>query len=185
MLLNHKNKKLKSKNIILAVAVLLVAAIAGGYIYLFPHSPAENVATVSDPTKINDVNYGKATDEQISAGYEAKKQSLEPTPTPSPSASSPAPQISIVSKQIDSKGKLSVTTMIDTIADGGICIFTMTKPGSTTVTQEAGTQSLGSYSVCKGFDIPTDNLDKGGWTITIKYQKDTATSSTTGVVTVS
>lgn len=183
MLLNHKNKKLKSKNIILIAVALLFAAIAGGYIYLFPHSPAEGVTTISDPAKINDVNYSKATDEQVNAGYEAKKRSLESTPTPAPSTSSTAPQVSIVSKN-QSNGKLSVRTMVDTVIDGGTCTFTMTKPGSTTVTQQADTQSLGSYSVCKGFDVPTADLDKGDWTITIKYQKDTATSSTTGVVTV-
>jgi cytoskeletal protein RodZ len=182
----NTNKSSNRKMKMIVVAALAVVVLGAGAVYAYSKISSQGSTAKSDPNKVDSVNYDKATKEQQDAGAAAKKEAIEReesknNPTP---PSSTAPPVTITSSNQDS-GVLAIRTMIDTATSGGTCQLQMSKTGSTTITQEVDTQSLGSYMVCKGFDIPTANLEKGDWKISVTYKKDNTSSSVEKVVTVS
>jgi hypothetical protein len=174
-----KNKNSRNKIIVVLLTIIALLAIGVVGYYLYSGYPSKNEATRSNPTKVNDINYSPPTKEQQEAGLEAKKESVETSPSPTPSVDGKAPSISITFAN-----RSSIKTMIESV-NIGTCTLQLTKPGSPTITKEANTQTLGSYSVCEGFDISTLDLSSGNWTATITYKEGVATSSATKVITVS
>lgn len=163
----------KKKLIILITTLIVVAAAGAGY-YFFRTQSEERVGE-------NTISYSKPTDDQLDAGQQAKKDFIERTEAQSGSTSGndstnghdSAPADTSVAVQITSAsqagGVLRARTIISVIDNTGSCTATLKKSGSANITETAGVQSMGSYSVCKGFDIDTASMEKGTWSLSIDY----------------
>ncbi len=154
--------------------VLLLLSGAAAFALLSPLSPFSHKQDNADRPE-NTVSYDPATEEQKKAGEEAKKEALaqqearekqNQSPTPADEGKTIDMTISSVSQ---SGGMLQIRTTIETRDSGGKCVLTLSKEGRPNITQEAGTQIQGSYSVCKGFDVPTASLAKGSWRAVVNY----------------
>jgi hypothetical protein len=180
------NKKNKKRNIIISsvIGVLLVSGIASAL--FIPSSPfALNKRQETRPE--NTVDYNRPTNEQKQAGDKAKEDftknvyendSSNPSDKRQPSSDSDqqAASISISSANLNND-TLQIRTIISEITSTGSCKLTMEKSGQQSITQEAEPQTLGSYSVCKGFNVPMGGLAKGPWTITVVYTNQVGLSS--------
>lgn len=116
------------------------------------------------PVDINDnnVNYDNATEEQQQAGNDTKEDAVNTDNTPSAS--------NIAITAANQQGEiLIVRTTITGLDDDGTCTLVLSNTGSDDITIIAGTQTLGSYSVCKGFDVPVATISKGTWKLKITY----------------
>ena len=168
-----KNKHSNRRFIIIAISsVVLAALIAGGvYAYHIQTQPATEKNTPSN-TDESDINYEKPTDDQQQAGNDAKEDAVNND------APSTASDISITSAN-QADGVLRIRTTITTVDEAGTCTLLMTMAGETDITLSAGTQTLGSYSVCKGFDVPTASIKKGTWQAKVTYSGSGKTSTAT------
>jgi hypothetical protein len=172
-----KSKSNTGKKTALAAVVLTILAVAVGAYVLLNKS---NQPPVQKPH----VDLSPATSDQIKAGNEIKKQSIEQATKPNvgsdsaQSSSTPlATQITAASVEGDT---LYIRNDISGIYETGTCTLTLTKDG-TVVTKTAGVQALPQSSTCKGFNVKTSELSSGNWTIkifvTIEGQTATATGS--------
>lgn len=159
---------------IAGVIILLLLGGAAAFAFFSPLSPFSNKQDTAVRPE-NTVSYESATEEQKKAGEEAKKEALarqeaqeklNQSPTPSDEVKTIDMTISSVSQN---DGMLEIRTTIETRDTNGKCVLTLSKEGRSNITQEAGTQIQGSYSVCKGFDVPTASLIKGSWRAVVNY----------------
>jgi len=167
----RKNKNPKRRIylgiIISVIALLLIAGVVYAYTTSQPSSQDNKTGESS-----NGINYDEPTKEQIDAGNDAKKDAVDG------SDSSNKGDISISSANIND-GILQIRTVIASTDSSGKCNLTLSSPGMTDYTSEADTQSMGSYSVCKGFDIPISSLSPANWTIKIIYTNNGVSSTAT------
>jgi hypothetical protein len=168
----HWNKKTK----VIASVLLVTTVIAGYYMYAAaPFSQKSNLDNSEDV--VNSVDYGPASDEQVDAGYEAKKQAIDPSHSSKPSnTDTQGPAITITSLNQDN-GILSIRTTVDSTNAGGTCFLQMTKDGADPITQQVDLADYGSYSVCKGFDVPKTSLISGVWRVSISFENGNQKSS--------
>lgn len=176
--------KPKSKApIIVGITLGVIVLVALG-IFLVPRIINSNNDTAKEVK--NGVNYSSPTNDQQKAGDQAKEDFINKQDQASNGSTEDSGKNVTVS--ISSSGQNSSTyairTIIDTLDDNGTCVLTMKKAGQTDYTQTVGTQILSSYSVCKGFDIPVNNLATGDWQATIKYQSSKGQGSVQQVVTI-
>lgn len=164
----HSNKK-----VITVLSVLLVLAVAAGAYYWYS---SQSRTTIDRPE--NTVDYSKPSDVQRQAGQDAKKdfenreaessrqqERSKDTNTPTTTASNV--QLQITSANITNQ-QLSVRVIIQTIDADGSCSVTLAK-GESQIMRKAGTQTMGSYSTCKGFDIDMGGLASGEWMVKVNY----------------
>lgn len=127
----------------------------------------------------NQIDLQRPTDKQIDAGTLAKNDfSSRPTEASQeraaangetlPSSENESVQTIISSSNMNGV-TLSVRSIIQTIDSSGECILTLSKAGSQSISKKAGTNTIGSYSTCAGFDIDTSTLSKGEWEIKLVY----------------
>lgn len=180
-IVKHKHWNSKTK-ILSGLTLLLVFALVYYFYVILPSSREADLANAENI--VNSVDYGPATEEQKDAGYAAKKQALDPSPTPKSNGSNTqGPTIDITSVNQDN-GVLSIRTTIDSTNANGVCNLLMTKDGSSPITQQVELDDYGSYSVCKGFDIPKTSLSSGNWHITVSYSYESQKSSVSKDVTI-
>ena len=140
--------------------------------------PFHNILNDSDSgSAVNEVDYTPPTNSQVKAGEHAKKEAEsrvnEATverdkATGNLPESSEAQSIDVLITSANySGGVLSIRTMISTIDADGTCTLSLSKSGTSEVTQTARTQTMGSYTTCAGFDV--GGLSSGKWQATIKY----------------
>ena len=171
----RQNTNKKKIIIVSGVAALLIAGTAGAL--FIPSSPfALNKQQEDRPE--NTPDYNAPTDDQKKAGEKAKEDFINRQDEAdknnnenSQDGSGTNNNVNITISSANQNGQTyQLRTIIDGLDDGGTCTLTLSKAGSDPVTQEVGTQVLGSYSVCKGFDISTTNLQKGTWQAKIAYK---------------
>lgn len=171
-----KTTKRSHKKIIIGAVVILVAI--GAYLAAAHHFlwfPFQSTATPSSE-EVNKVDYDKPTSTQTDAGLSAKEsfetRQTEATQQQQGSSSTPSQSSETVETVITSANRsgttLSVRTMMTTLDANGQCTLKLVKSGGSSVTQTAGTQTMGSYSICSGFDV--QNIDSGHWTISVTYK---------------
>lgn len=167
-----ENKYSKKTKIIFAAvtAVILTGGVAGAL--LLPISP---FAINKDEIKPeNTVDYKESSDDQKQAGYDAKEDFINKheNSSSSPGVDDGSSLSDIVTMTISSANQVEQTyqirTIIEVLDNEGLCVLTLEKSGQEPITQEVGTQILGSYSVCKGFDVPIS--EKGEWQLGITYK---------------
>ena len=182
-----KQTSRKTKIIITTAVVLLAGAGYGVAAYLNDLPPFAAKSEQNEP-KENQINTKPATDDEKKAGSEAKKSFIErhendtsDETTPDTPHSTQAVNVTLTS--VNQSGTiLQIRSIIDGLDNDGACKLTLSKSGQQSVVQEAGTQVMTSYTVCKGFDVDTASLAKGDWTITIDYSGNQVSGSAAGKV---
>lgn len=167
-------KKSARKKKLLIIVILCLAAVGAVIAYTYVNgAPSDKL------DKAPGVNYDKPTQEQVDAGYEAKKQSLDSQSSgndESKTSSGPALNITALNQ---ADGIVSIRATVDTTSAVGTCNLSMATSGSSTFNQEVGLQDYGTYSVCKGFDIPESQLAKGTWSVSVSYSNGDSKSTVT------
>ena len=148
------------------VALLLIGGVTAFAFRdsIFPSKTADKSTESSSPTATG-TNQEPATEDQQAAGDQAKEDFIKNNDNTSPSSAT----ITISSVSANAEN-LAIRTMITAIDDSGTCTLTMTSNGKETITQTVGTQSLGSYSVCKGFNIDKSLIGNATWKAKIVYK---------------
>lgn len=197
MKIKTRNKSSKAKTIIISliVALLLITSVAL-YLYafngnLFGWSPNSKIDQNSS------IDYDKPTDDQKEAGNATKENSTnnESDPTKpvvggSDQPQAPIPQengkgkvdITITSSSIDN-GTLQIRSIISAVTNSGTCALTLSKDGKV-VTKTAPVQALANSSTCQGFNIATNELSPGTWSLTLHFENATLMADTSKTITV-
>lgn len=160
----NKNRKIK---IYITVAIVALAALAGVASYSWFFADKEN-------PKENQVSYERPTTEQLSAGSKAKEEFNDRAYNTEESQSASNLNQSSVDVNITSAmikdSVFSVRSIISTLDSSGTCELTFSKNNIPPVKYTADMQIMGTYSVCRGFDIPIDVLQEGLWNISLEYK---------------
>lgn len=190
-----RNRQKLSKKVIIIGSILVVLVLAGTslgvYLYkyhgsLFGWQPSPNSSSA--------INYQKPTQEQSQAGTQTKQQSLSssksstsgtdqpPTPTPQQSGKSIVELLITAANQTSTT--LQIRTQISSSTDSGTCTLTLSKNGSSSITQTASVQALATVTTCKGFDVPLSQLSSGSWHLGIHFENNTLTGDASRDITV-
>lgn len=171
MLMRINKQKITRRNIIIIALAILIVLVAGGAAWALTGGFQEGDSKKETPKPENTVDYSEATDAQKEAGSRAKEDFINKQdeaiaqPSQSPSANTPLTITSVVQRD----DTLQIRIIVDTATPGGACRMKLSREGSTSIIQTADTQQMGTYNVCKGFDIPVSGLEKGQWTVSIDY----------------
>lgn len=166
----------KTKIVYIILAAAIIAAIAFiAYAYTFGNNSS------NEGTGSNKVNTSPPTREQLEAGEEAKRKTIEnelDQKTPDDSDSTPQ-QLSVSFTAVNQNGAVvSIRSLIaDIVSQSGTCTLTVTN-GSNSTTKTAATQALANSSTCQGFDIQTSELGAGTWNIQLSVTIDGRSGST-------
>ena len=182
------NKKVSKKSIIIVAGILLLVGIGAGAYFIL-----QNNADRDTNRSVNDVDYGKATDEQIKTGEDIKDNSnpddpnqvgsdKAPQPTPGENGNKAAAPVTITAS-VQNGNVIQVRTLISVMTDTGECVITFTQQ-STTVVKKAPVQSLPNGTTCAGFNIPVSELGVGTWQYTVTFENETMKGSTASNITV-
>lgn len=161
------------KRVIIVASVVAALLIFGGVGAFYLNRP--NTDDIPDTETTSDTfDNSPATTDEIEAGEQIKRDSLEKNDTgETPAPSGEIQKVGVIitaANQVD--GQLLVRSMIDTISNDGVCTLTLQKSDGTIVTKTAGVQASASSSTCKGFDVPLSELSSGEWRITVTYKSD-------------
>lgn len=184
-----QSKKMFKKPLIIVAAIMALLAVSAlTYVYVFNGSTLDwdSHKTSSDDTPLT--NLDKPTDEQIEAGEEIKRESVEKNEAINENSSDQSGEIGTVSVIItaaeQSSGQLVIRSLIQTVSNEGTCTLTLQKTDGTTVTKTAGVQASASSSTCKGFDVPVSELSPGEWRITVNYKSESLEGAAGHTVTI-
>lgn len=166
----RQNKKKRLALIILASIVVLGAGAFAAAYFIREASTGDRPENTPD--------YSAPTDDQKKAGDQAKEDFIEKHYSDEDDASDSSSDDSPASKAVEltitsanqSNSTYQFRTMIQSLDGNGVCTLELTRQGADGIMQQAGTQILGSYSVCKGFDISTSGIQKGNWQVKISYR---------------
>lgn len=177
-LVSEKTSRKKLLFLLSAVIALTCAAwlIFAYQVQTWPFPAPGEKATPSEK-QVNSVDYGVASDDQVTAGIEAKKNTTTDTP-PSDTAKSTGPTVTITTAS-RSGDIFYIRTLIDTVTSGGSCELVMNGPGEKTYTAASSVQNMAETSTCQGFNVPFSSLSSGTWTIRLNYTNSTQSSTAT------
>ncbi|NCO10857.1 hypothetical protein GW930_03055 [Candidatus Saccharibacteria bacterium] len=176
-----KNRYTTKRNLVIALAALLVVGLASLSIYVFAMNgnlfgwqlnptTQEQSSSETDAIDTEDATpdpESPPTDEQISDGAEIKRDSLtesEQDETPQTTT------VQITAASQSAPGEtVSIRAFIQKTTNQGTCTLTMSN-GNKQVLKTAQIQALPSGSTCKGFDVAFSELSSGTWNATIEYR---------------
>lgn len=165
-------KRSRKRSIVAAIGVLIMLGVASAFAYQYGWIPGINQGS----NVIDGVNYDKATNEQKSAGEDAKKDFIDKNYDNNQKASkdtdTQANNIDItITNHGSANGVYQFRTMISTTETDGSCTLKLTSNGRQDISKTIGVQVLGSYAVCAGyFDIPVSQLSGTTWKADISYK---------------
>lgn len=167
-----KNTSHKAKFVywIILVVIVIILGVAA-YIYTSRNS------TSTDSQKVNN---SPATTEQIEAGEDIKRSTVEQNEAQTkPNSNDPGPDFSVSITAASQNGAMvSIRSLIsDTLSQTGTCTLSITN-GSKSTTKTASTQALANSSTCQGFDIQTSELGAGTWNIQLNVTASSRATST-------
>ena len=182
-----KSSRKKPFIITLLVAVVLLGGGAAAYVV-----QQNNRQTTTDQQVQNEdtVDYEPPTQEQITDGQNTKQNNLpaKESPQPNPQTPNETPTKKDVSIEISSVNQtdtmLKVRVAIETIDANSTCKITLTKGATTGYSASVATQTMPSYSLCKGFDIPLKELTKGEWNCNIIFESKNFKGNVSQIVTI-
>ncbi|HET6746729.1 MAG TPA: hypothetical protein VFH06_01330 [Candidatus Saccharimonadales bacterium] len=185
-----------TKKYFIAAGIIIVLVVAGlatyvlafkGTLFGWPHQN----------TSDNSTSYSKPSEEQIKAGNDTKKDTVDSESKPSSGSNTDHPTSPDTPSQSGSKTTVSMTitaanqngsvfqlrSFISTITNSGTCTLTLTQ-GSRSVTKTAGVQAAASTSACKGFDVPVSELGAGVWQASLHFENESVTADASQKITV-
>lgn len=178
-----RKKTTTKKKFLVTVGILLIAAIALTIYFLWPKNQSENTSNSdTSTTQDQETNTTPPTQEQIDAGNNAKKETVENSdPTTPPDTTASLPVTITAANQNDST--FNIRVLIDELINSGTCTLKLTQ-GSSTVTKTASVQALPEAATCQGFDIPVSELASGSWQLTITVTASNRSGSATQEITI-
>ena len=175
----------RRKNIKIPIIIIALCAIVGilALPVLLNRATNNTPSTTQEPKST--IDYKNASDGQVSAGDAAKddfgKRNSEASIERQEANGTPAEQKTdttvVISSTTINSGTVSIRSILQTIDSSGTCSVTLTK-ASKTLSRSSGTQSMGSYSTCSGFDINTSDLSSGEWEIQLSYKGSSGQAGT-------
>ncbi len=179
----------RKKTLLISAATLLILIISASF-YVFAYGGDifgwKNDINSSNKTDASLENSNApeitapSTSDQIDAGSAIKKDSVENSKNTNPTEPTQTDKtaITVTATQSESDETIRIKTIIDTITNTGTCTLEMTQD-STTIKRQAEIQALSSYSTCKGFEIPTSQLNAGLWDLKVSFTNSTHSGSST------
>lgn len=175
----NKSSKTYKKIVVIGAIVLIAAPVCGAW-YVHQQQSKTNTPTGKETKPENTVNYDTATEQEKTAGLQAKEdfakrvesQPAKPdtpeVPSTGSGATSAAVPVTITSAAVQ-EGTLQVRAIVSAAAAEGQCRLRMTKAGQAEVIRQAELMAMNSYFICKGFDIDAASLAKGEWQVAVLY----------------
>lgn len=170
------SKKSSKKPLLAALLLFVIVCVAGVFFYM------------NSARDKSSVNLSNPTSEQINAGNEQKKKSIEGTDPSSaakndpddtrPDANDQANLSVTITAANQNSGVLQIRTLINAISNDGSCTLTLTQ-GDKTITKQASTQAQATTSTCEGFDVPVSDLSPGSYNIKVSVVIDSLAGSAT------
>jgi hypothetical protein len=186
MRINQNKKNIKLKIIIIStISVLLLGgAVFAWFSPLVPFFGNKPQVIRSE----NTVDYNRPTQEQKNAGEEQKKSTAEQnTDTKSTSQdtnlNNSGDLIVSITSSNQTDNQLQIRSLIGAVSSNGTCTLILTKD-SLKVTKQSDIQAGPSSSTCKGFDVPTSELSRGIWQVTISVVIGNQNGSASKAVTI-
>lgn len=142
----------------------------------FYYQKKQDNHTPNNSSNTSYINNDKPTEEQTRTGENIKKDALDrPSPYQDGSTTNSANNdkvltsmtITSVNQSVD--GTLRIRTMIQDTDDKGECKLRLEGNEDNVIDITVPTQVFGTYTVCKGFDIPRAQLTAGKTTIVVTY----------------
>jgi hypothetical protein len=176
------NKPTSRKKIIIASICLLIvgAAAVATAMYLKSNSPKKDANSTKEQQKAA----GDQTKSNAVDASNGKSAASDTPPAPQPIENSSKSNVGVTMTAGSQNGSLyQMRFQIDSPTNEGTCTLTLTR-GSATVTKTASVQALAKISTCQGFDVPVSELSPGQWNVSLSYESNTLTGSTTSTITV-
>lgn len=174
----------KTLLLLLCSVVVIIAIIGLVLAYSFKVWPFSRPLTPLTPAP--SINYEKATDEQIKAGDDVKRDTVDsdtpPVPVSQPGSDKKSVEI-IITAANQNNDLLQVRTQIATVTSAGKCTLTLTRSGKV-VSKITDVQPLASTSTCMGFDVPVSELSVGSWQATLVYESDSLEGYASTLITI-
>lgn len=184
---NTTRKRIALGGVAIFILLLGVAALA----YHFQTWPFH---VQKNPSSLN---LAPATSDQIKAGEETKKATVEgsatkqstsgsdqpPAPTLQPDGAKSQVEVTITAANQNSS-TLQIRTLISAVVNDGTCTLLLTGPSGQTVSHTSTVQPLSSTSTCKGFDVPNSDLSSGTWNLKLQYDNNSLTGSVSKNITI-
>ena len=156
------------------VGIVLFTLLGASYYFKkWPFSPASTGISQTNST----INYTKPTEQQMTAGTQAKEQAAENNSQQNTDKKD-AP-LGVAFTTVQPGTVVYIRAMIDKVTTSGTCHLTMVGPGQKTYSAEAHTQALAGTSTCQGFNVPMTSLAPGVWKITVSVTDGTLSGSAT------
>ena len=175
-----------SKRKIITIATIAAILLIGATAYaLFHLNSTEKVAERDE----SGISYSEPTDEEKTAGEQAKQDSVKASKSDTQAGSDPAPapvkqsdgSKSLVGVSITAAYKSGdnyrIQTLIQTVTSTGTCTLTITDATGAKYTETVDVQALPSSSTCKGFTVPLNRISTGVWEIQVDFENDTLRGS--------
>lgn len=179
-IIQPKNPK---KIVLLALIALILVGILTSYAFYFKVGPFSS-------NNNDSINLDKPTNEQVKAGDQTKKQTIDQVnekdnnvgsdPALEPEAIEGSDKKTVnmeITAANQNNSILQIRTLIQAIVSTGECTLSMKGPHGATYAAKAEVQALASSSTCKGFDIPLEQLATGVWIITVDFNNPELTTS--------
>jgi cytoskeletal protein RodZ len=164
--------------------ILVFSAIVGivlftllGASYYFKKWPFSPVPTSTSQTN-STINYTKPTEQQMTAGTQAKEQAAD-SKTAQQDSDKSSSSLGVTITTVQPGTVVYIRAMIDKVTTSATCHLAMVGPGQKTYSAEAPTQALAGTSTCRGFNIPMTSLAPGVWKITVSVTDGTLSGSAT------
>jgi len=154
---------------LLVGTVILVALVTGSaiiYSLYKPTSSSQNNSTENQKT----TSTNRASSQTTSPTKQvpgSSSSSSTPSTKASDGSGKDVVQISISALSQD-QSTVHVRVLIQSIQPDGTCVISI-KNGSQSISKTVSTQNLSSTSTCEGFDIPTNELGSGTWSIVVNF----------------
>lgn len=180
-----KIKKAQKRKLRYILFFLVLVGTAGAvyYWYLGKTYNAENTG-VQSPIQTHNTNYSKPTQPEISAGNDAKLNTVQndqQSKTGGNKSSSPSPTTASFTTEISTHSANGHTIKIQNIISGvhstGVCTLTLTK-GSVTIPKSASVQALPQSSTCAGFDVTVPEVGTWRAHLSVTINGETAQATT-------
>ena len=190
----NKSSKNYKKLVVIGAIALIAAPICGAW-YMHQQQSKTNIPTGNDVKPENTINYDIATEQEKTAGLQAKQEfakQVESQPekpytpaNPSTSSSSTHSNVPVtITSAATQEGVLQVRAIVSATKAEGQCRLRMTKTGQAEIVHQAELMAMNSYFICKGFNVDTTSLAKGEWQVEVSYSNDVGTGQTNKAVTI-
>lgn len=172
--IQRNNSKKKTILVIISIVTLILVGSGVAYALVIPQIQQKSSGNTD---KVNDVNYDKASDDQIQNGNNIKEGTVESTP------SQPTDTLNLTTSSFKKNpSTYYVGVDINQVLSTGDCTLVLTSNSGEVKTLTSDIQPLPGYSTCKGFSIPISDLGTANWTFDATVTSGTSAGKSNGKI---